>query len=542
MGATNCPETPRQKMINMMYLVLMAMLAMNVSAEVLVAFRVVNSSLVETYNAVEYKVNRQYSDLETAYHSEDSIKVKASFEKAKVVRAKVQELQQYVTNLKVYMVEEKGGGVNISKEEDYEYDPERSYIVNNDGDSIEVSKDDDLNIPSEVMIGEKKASELKNKIDELKTQLLNIAKVPEGSVMAKNIESSLSTDIQAGRKDPGDGAVTWETLNFADQPMIASLTLLSKIQIDIANAELSLLSWLHSQIDANLYKFNTLDPIVSTRSTTILQGDTYRAEIFLAARDSTSNVKVLVDENQLPNDNTGKAIYEASANSVGAKKWSGIIEFESPDGKPEYYNVGGEYLVVQPSATVSPTKMNVFYMNIANPISVSVPGMAAKDVRVTMSNGRIENRGGETVVFPASEDLTGKKTAIYVDAMVSGKQTRVATLAFRVKKVPDPVAQVAGKNGGILRKENMMAEQGVFAELIDFDFDLKFKVMSFDVTMIGNGGYNVTFKSNSARFTPEMKEAISKQQVNSVIYIDNIQARGDDNTTRSLRPVSFKLQ
>lgn len=539
MGATNCPETPRQKMISMMYLVLMAMMAMNVSVEVLIAFRVVNSSLVQAYETVEKKVDQQYGQLEAAYNS-NKAKVEKLFNVATEVRAEVRELQKFIIDTKEELVIQ-GGGFKIAEVSGYVASSDRSYVTNYNKDSLQVAKDDDLNVPSDIMIRLGRATEVKTKIEELKASLLK--RVPESSVISQVITTSLDTSDPAGQGHGAeDGAATWETTNFAHQPMIAALTILSKIQIDIANTEASMLSYLYGQIDAGSYKFNKLDPVVIPRSTSVLQGGNYYAEIFLAARDTMQNPKVVVRGNTL-SIKDGRGIFDIPASTPGSYKWGGEITIDGPDGEPMTFSIPEqEYQVVQPSATISPTKMNVFYMNIANPISVSVPGVASSDIKVSMSNGKIVGENGGLMVYPTAEDLTGKKTEIFVDANVNGKTTRVATMAFRVKKVPDPVAQVAGQNGGVIRKEAMVAEQGVFAELVDFDFDLKFKIASFDVTMVGNGGYNVTLKSSSARFTPEMKDAISKQQTNSVIYIDNIVAKGDDNSTRTLRPVSFKIQ
>jgi len=115
-------------------------------------------------------------------------------------------------------------------------------------------------------------------------------------------------------------------------------------------------------------------------------------------------------------------------------------------------------------------------------------------------------------------------------------------MIFRVKEVPQPVATISGINGGNLRKEELLAEDGLFAELKDFDFDLKFKVTQFDVTFSGAGGYVKTYKATGNRFSTEQKDQFGKLTQGSIIFIDNISARGDDGTTRSLSPVSFKIR
>ncbi|HSQ89419.1 GldM family protein, partial [Romboutsia sp.] len=118
----------------------------------------------------------------------------------------------------------------------------------------------------------------------------------------------------------------------------------------------------------------------------------------------------------------------------------------------------------------------------------------------------------------------------------------MGSMVFRVKRVPDPVATIAEQNGGQIAKERLLAEQGIFAELVDFDFDLKFTVTQFDVTITGSGGYSNTWSSKSNRFTSEQKTQFSSLSTGSIIYFDNIVAHGDDNTDRELSPISFKIR
>ncbi len=545
MGATNCPETPRQKMIGMMYLVLLAMLAMNVAIEVLHAFRLVDSSLYQSYLAIERKSDQQYNTIYNASQA-DSVKVGPTLKMADDVRDEIDKLQKYVADLKVELVV-KGGGKKISEIEGYTYNPELSYIVNYEGDSILVNKDDDLNIPSELLIRLGKATEMRQKIAETRANLTKIIEShkdfhKQDSLIVQTINQSLSTPDPPKVKNDSEGNQTWETQNFSHQPMIAAITLISKVQIDIANTEASVLSWLHSKIDAGSYKFNKLNPVVISRSSAILEGGTYEAQVFLAAEDTTQKPMVFVGGRELPVDG-GKASYKASASRAGTYTWGGEIHFKGPDGEVQKFTFDSEYQVVSPSATISPTKMNVLYMNIANPISVSVPGVASKDVTVTMTNGRVTEQGGSMVVFPGKEDPTGKITKINVDVNLAGGGTkRVASTEFRVKRVPDPVAQIGGKNGGVIRKEELLAEQGIYAALINFDFDLRFRVTGFNATLSGAGGFNNTYSSNSAVFTAEMQQQFRAQQAGSIIYFDNIVAKGDDNTTRNLPPISFKIR
>ena len=537
MGTKNCPETARQKMINMMYLVLLAMMAMNVAAEVLDAFRVVDSSLVQTYGTLEKKNDQQYAAFKQAYDLNQQ-KVEPWLKKATIVKSKVDSLQKLIFDLKEDMVL-KGGGIKISDIDDFEYNPGRSYISNDQGDSIQINKDDDLNVPSEVMIRLKRGEELRNAIVSLKDELAGM--VDEDAPIHETILQGLATPDPKRNLKGGGEHQSWETQNFEHKPLIAVITLLSKLQIDIKNTEANLLSYLYSQIDASSFKFNKLSPVVIPSSSYVLEGDTYRAQVFLAAEDTTQQPEVIVGQKTLPLEG-GKGIYEVPAIKAGTYTWTGVINFKNPDGGINKYEFEQEYQVGRPSVTISPTKMNVFYLNIPNPISVSVPGVASENLSVSITNGRVEKRADGLYVFPAKEDINGKNTQVVVNANLDGKSRNMGAMTFRVKRVPDPVAQIAEKNGGVLRKEDLLAEQGIFAALVDFDFDLKFKVTQFDITVTGSGGFNNTWSSRSNMFSADQRKQFANLQTGSILYIDNIVAHGEDNTNRQLAPISFKIK
>jgi len=225
MGAKNCPETPRQKMINMMYIVLTAMLALNVSAEVLEAFRLVDSSLLHTMKGVDAKNNQIYTAFEQAY-IENPIKVQEWKNKADEVRKISADMISYISDLKEELVKY-SGYTEINDENPY--DPERSNYITQSGDSLEIKKEDDLNGPSEMMITQKKATELKERIIEYKNSLVgNIG--DDDAELKETILSMLETpDPSSGPKE-ADDLKTWESQYFESKPLIAVLTVLSKMQ------------------------------------------------------------------------------------------------------------------------------------------------------------------------------------------------------------------------------------------------------------------------------------------------------------------------
>ena len=350
-----------------------------------------------------------------------------------------------------------------------------------------------------------------------------------------------TSDPRINIKEGGEKK-TWESLNFESKPLIAVITLLSKMQIDIQNAETNVISSLFSQIDAASFKFNRLGARILAKSTYVLEGDQFEAEIFLAAEDTTQQPEIFVGNTKL-SLRDGKGIYKATASQVGTFKWGGLIKYKNPEGNINSYPFEGEYQVGRPSVTVSLTKMNVMYLGIANPIKVSVPGVASENLEITVNNGRFEKNGDDFFVYPAKLDITGKNTSISVVAKMNGEKRPMGSMPFRVKEVPPPLATIGGKNGGNLKKEELMAEDGVFAELKDFDFDLKFKVTQFDVTYSGAGGYVKTYSSKDNKFTSEQKDQFGKLTMGSLIFIDNIMAKGDDGQpARPLSPISFKIR
>lgn len=537
MGTKNCPETARQKMINMMYLVLLAMMAMNVAAEVLDAFRVVDTSLLQTYGTLERKSDQQMAAFEQAYLL-NQVKVKPWIDKAKTVQAKIDSLQSLIFNIKEDMVL-RSGGSKIADIDDYEYDPGRSYITNAKGDSLMINKDDELNVPSEVMIRLKRGTELRNAIATLRNELASM--VTEGTPIYETIQQGLATpDPKRNMKEGGENK-SWEAQNFEHKPLIAVVALLSKLQIDIKNTEANMLNYLYGQIDASSFKFTNMSAVVLPKSSYVMEGDVYEARIFLAAEDTTQQPVVVVNGKELPLEG-GKGLFRVPVSTAGTYSFKGVINLKTPDGNINPYAFEESYQVGKPSVTISPTKMNVFYLNIPNPISVSVPGVPTENLSVSISNGRIEKTAQGFFVYPAKEDMSGKSTSVSVIANIDGKQRNMGAMPFRVKRVPDPVAQIAEKNGGILKKEDLLAEQGIFAALIDFDFDLKFKVTQFDVTITGAGGFNNTWSSKSAMFTADQKKQFANLQAGSILYIDNIVAHGDDKTDRQLAPISFKIR
>ena len=265
MGAKNCPETPRQKMINMMYIVLTAMLALNVAAEVLEAFRVVDSSLIQTFKALDMKNTQIYSSFEQAY-IENPAKVDEWKQKADLVRVKSDDMINHISKLKEELV--RGSGATLVDAEN-PFSPDKAFLVIESGDTLMLAKEDDLNTPSEMMITQKRAEELKNKIITYRDDLTSMLTEDDTDLRNTILQELETADPPVNLKEGGENK-TWEIQHFLDKPLMAILTLLSKIQIDVKNSEANLINYLYAQIDAGSFKFNKLGARVIPNSTIVL--------------------------------------------------------------------------------------------------------------------------------------------------------------------------------------------------------------------------------------------------------------------------------
>ena len=513
MGVKNCPETPRQRMISLMYLVLTAMLALNVDKSVLDAFAVVDQSFMKTIENFTAKNARVYSDFNNAAQ-ENPQKAGELNRQVMKVKAHSDSLYRYVAQLKEMIVKKADG-------------PE--------GDVNNIEHKDDLNIPAELMIVKKHGTDLKKAIISYRSSLLALID-PKDSSLIVSINKSLDTSAPPAVEGK---TLSWEDSKFEGYPLIGVITLMSKMQSDIRNAESDVINHLYTQIDARSYKFNQLQAQVVSKSDYILAGGIYEAKVFLSAIDTTAKPEIIVGGRALPMISAENAgLYKVPTMNEGKFEWSGRINYKNPEGQIVSYPFKHEYEVAKPSTTVSPTKMNVLYAGLANPLSVSAPGISASNIKVSVTNGRIEQKGAGYLVYP---DKAGVNAVVTVSAQIDGAVKQIGSTPFRVKRVPNPIATVAGKNEGVIPKNQLIAEQGVFAEIPDFDFEMKFTVTSFVVSS-SKGGYVIDKPANGNKFTQEQIDLMKGLPSGSRLYIDNITVKGEDGSNRNLSAISFKIK
>jgi gliding motility-associated protein GldM len=239
----------------------------------------------------------------------------------------------------------------------------------------------------------------------------------------------------------------------------------------------------------------------------------------------------------VPGENAG--LYKTTTSREGKGELSGHINYKTPEGQIVPYPFKHEYEVAVPSMTVSPTKMNVFYAGLDNPVSVSVPGISTSNLKDDISIGSI-TQTKDGYIVRIDKDKVGAKPVITVSAMIDKTLKVIGTSPFRVKRVPDPIASVAGKIEGVISKAELMAQDGVMAKIPDFDFEMNFKVQSFVVSTIkASFVYDEPTKGN--KFSQRQLEIMKGLSPGNRLYIESIVAKGDDGVIRNLPSISFKI-
>ena len=527
--------SPRQKMIGMMYLILTAMLALNVSKEAVEAFKKVDKGLTQTIANYTLKNDVLYRDFDRAA-AENPAKAGKYKTAAYQVKERADEAFNFIQGLKIEIIKKA------------ENDPETPAVKGNEVIIDKVIKHiDDTNVPSEILIGANengKANDLKALLSEYRQFLINTLD-GKNPTAEEALKKSLNTDDGINR----DGVKErWENLNFQTLPLVAVICILSEYQVNVRNGETEVLNYLYSQIDASSFKFTKLDAIViPTSSNYVTQGSDYEAQVFISATDSTQYPEYTVGDTKLPRDESGKGIYKVRATSVGPKKWGGVIALKAPDGSIKNYHFESSYVVGEPNVIVSPTAMNVMYMGIPNPIDVSVPGISPDKIKIKIVNGSVSTekvKNSKKEIFKGAwavkPNAVGQDVQVIVTADINGKPVQYPPYPFRVKSIPNPIAVFGGKSTGSIQRATAAAQKGVFAIQPDFDFDLQYNITGFTILYSDNRG-DFEEKSANSNLTVKQQDLIARLTRGKYLTIKDITALGPDGKTKELLPVILKI-
>lgn len=503
-------ETPRQKMIGIMYLVLMAMLALNVSNTILDAFKTVRDGLEKSNENMNDRV-KFIMTLFQNYYNNAPKKAEVNFAKAKEAKKLGDDLVKEIETLKSELITATEGL---------------------DAETGDLKKRDDLNISVKELVEEKKGDVLKQKIDAAAKKL---------SALINESPKTIGLELSWPEINPSSKSKqSWSEYNFGEgKPLTSTITLLSKFQNDVKNAEAYVINKLYQETTGGGV-VDSYKAVAVAKSSYILAGQTYQADVFLTASSSSIPITASVNGSALPAVN-GVATYKAGSSKEGIYKWTGTVSFKDPNsGEIKSFTTEPiEYQVARPSAVVSPDKMNVFYMGVNNPVSVSAPGIAKEKLKVSVSGGSISGSNGNYTVKVSG----GSEATVTVSAEIEpGKSQVLGATKFRIKKVPNPIATFAGKASGQISSATARSIGRLEAELKDFDFDLKFKVIKFNVFITRPRQDPLFYQSNDGNFAGAIKQNISGLNPGDVLNFQSIVVAGEDGTTRSLEgPISISV-
>ncbi len=513
--------SPRQRMINLMYIVLTAMLALNVSSDVLNGFSQVQDGMERTNANITSRNERQFDHLQSLY-DQNPAKAGLSYKSGLELRNRSDQMYSLIESLKMDIAQAADG---------------------KGGNYRNIQNNDDLEASSVTMLNPStlKGEKLRKQVDSFREY---VATLISDSAKREAVVSMLST--KESERKGAVGKVAWEQKMFENMPAVAAVTMLTKLQNDIRQAESEALSNLITSVDIGDVRVNELNAYVIPNSNMVMRGGKYSATIVLAAIDTTRRPEIFVNGARLNNPN---GVYEFVAGGVGSHEYSGYIQVPLPDGTLDRRPFKSNYTVIEPMATISPTMMNVLYAGIANPISISVPGVPMSAIQATMTNGTLTRNGDTWIAHPGK---VGTESEISVSANIEGHTQQVGSMKFRVRKLPDPTPYLAIKDGSgntvhykgapkRISKAALMESAGIGAAIDDEILNVSYSVVSFSTVFFDQMGNAIPELSDGAKFSARQKEQFRRLKPGKSFFISNVKAKGPDGITRDISPMEVAL-
>lgn len=508
----------RQKMINLMYLVFIAMLAINYPEEVIDSFDLIKERLQAGLENSEKRNTQIYSELNSSYELAPE-KTESAYRMSQSVQTKSDSLFQYIQFLKKEIVEKSDG---------------------KGGDIDNIVAKDNLDASSVVMLGPNgHGKKLRLAIQNYKDQIISMI---ADSSKRQLIRSSLSTEVsKRGKIDKSN----WEQASFESMPTIATVTLLTELQSNIRQAEGEVLNTIIKEIDIADLRVNKLDAFVVPSSKIVMRGTKYEADIILAAIDTTQRPTIVVNDKQLTEADGSK--YVSAATTLGKNKISGFISLMSRDGNEIRKEFSEEFTVIEPMVTVAPLLMDVLYANYPNPLSISVPGVVRENISVSATGGSLTAKGDEWIATPGK---VGQNMVINVSIRNENGGSQTLSKTFRVRQLPDPAAYIEYTDNtgtvknfkrGAIPRSALLSVSGIKAALDDGILNVPFTVISFRTFSIDAMGNIAPEVSNGANFSPRQIEQFKKTQRGRTLFIASIMVQGPDGTKREIAPMELRV-
>ena len=548
------PKEPRQLMINLMYLVLTALLALNVSAEVMNAFKTIDDSLVKTNKTTDKALDGQQKSLDALLAEEAKKDFRPLGDGVREIRAASKEFTDYVESIKDKLIDEAGDKNGSHDDGDYLY-PENPIKK-----IIKGKKNKD--VTTRMLVNEGLGNELEGRVADARKKFLDtyraILSKPENAktfgfrtktgkvdteaidAKIKALENNMALSVEENWQEAAPDKTSWADYRFRQMPLISVLPLLTKMQTDSKNAEAFAVGELASLVGGKEIVFNKFFPVINARKAYVIKGEKFEADISLGAYSSDippENIKLTVDGSRKSVGKDGVAKYSVTTNSTGKKTIKLSATVTNPlTGEVSTSTQDFEYEVGVRSANVSADKMNVFYIGVENPISVTAAGISSNDLKVNCSGCNLKRATQGKYI--ATVTKPGE-----VKVNVSGGGLPNTPYTFRVKRIPDPVARLGKKADGTMGNGEFRAQPGVIPWLDNFDFDAKCKIDGFTVTRVPKRQDPIQKINRGGTFGADVKRIINAAKPGDVYYFDNVKARcPGDAAGRKINSMIFKIK
>jgi gliding motility-associated protein GldM len=516
----------------MMYLVLTALLALNVSAEILNAFKTVNNSIIQSNAVVTEKNNLTYKSFENKLNDPQTAALaKIWAPKAAQVQKLSATLYTLIDSMKSELIEESSPSMK---------------------DGVKDYNEASLDAATNLFDNKGKGKILYNDLIAYKADLLNVLNPDEfaGSPLVQadvkkakaDFAEQLPLDLrvpksQSGNARTADSAKDWTLNYFHMTPTIAAMTILSKFQSDIKNSEAQMIDYLHKKIGEVKVVFDKFQVLAQASSNYVMPGDELDITAGVGAFSAAAKPDITINGQGQTIGDDGTALYKTKAEGAGEHTVSVHIEYTKPDGTKAIVDKPVKYTVGLPSgASVFLKKMNVMYIGEENPLTISGGSVGREKVHVSFEGGgSITNTGGD--------DWVAKPTTPGISKVIVNAAGKIATFEMRIKYLPNPTGFVGTHKGGAMSSAEFKADQGLIARLENSDFESPFQVVSYKLSAIGGSISQPVQASNEGnRWTGRAASIVAQASPGTNVFFDEIHVKGRDGRDRELAPMVFMLK
>jgi gliding motility-associated protein GldM len=509
------PKEPRQKMINLMYLVLTALLALNVSAEILNAFKTVDNSLDKTNTTINSSTSNVMASFK-AKLNEPASREKAAiwYPKAEQAQKLTADMYNYIENLRAHIKKEAG------------FDPAAKK-----GDST--YKEDNQDIPTRIMVKEGKGKELQQKMAAYRTAMLKLVSDDKRG----EFEKGMQVDVSVPHGLTG-GTKTFEDAYFHMVPTVAALTILRKFENDVKTTENRIVNHLHEQVGKVEVIFDSFEAIVGQNSKYLMPGQELEINAGLGAFSKSKVPTITIGGTNVPTNEKGMAVYKTAAGAIGQHTIPVTVAFVDQDNKPQTRTFNVEYTVGQSNASIALDKMNVLYIGVDNPVTIAASGGGDDKVQISIAGGggsvtKVGTGKYNVRVGSVTDDC---RITVTVDGKIAGASQ------FRVRTVPTPQAYVGGQQSGANVAANVLANQaGIAAGIKDFPFELKYTISEYTVIGLNADGDVIKANGNGPEFTKQARDLIAIAKPGDMISIGNLYCIGPDGRRMKLPALVYNI-